>query len=251
MDAHDYVLRGLNEARAYTQEGSVRARYCFEQAAELDPTYALAYALAYARLAFNHIYQWIAGWSDNRVQILDKGLAYAEKAVELDSSLALAHAALCWAQVWQENFDDAISAGWQALKLDPNNIVAHERLGLTLAWGRKPEKSLSIFEDAQRLNPLEPYHFERGCAYYMLADDKGAIRLLDASIAQQPNFIPSHLFLAASHWRLQQQTEAQMAAAAVKRINPHYTIGEHMHACFRHEDDLTAFQEALRASGLV
>ena len=103
IDAYDYVLRGMKETWAYTMEGSARARYCFESALDLDP----GYAIACARLALNYIYRWIVGWSKTREESINKGFELATKAVALDDQLALAHAALCWAHLWQGEHDEA------------------------------------------------------------------------------------------------------------------------------------------------
>ena len=247
VDAHDYLLRGLAEAQQYTREGSTRARYCYERAIELDPNYAAAFA----RLCQNYIYCWIANWDTDAHATLDVGLELARRAVALDQELALVQATLCWAEAWQGNFDSAITAGRRALELDSNDVVARERLALTLAWAGEPKESLAVLDRAQALNPLEPYSFELGCAYYMDEQFERAAGYLRDSAARQPNFIPAYLFLAASEWRLGNQQAAGEAARAVRRVNPQYGLGERFHATFRHRKDRDVMREALRGAGLT
>jgi len=81
----------MKKSRAYTREGSARARDYFERAVELDPYYAVAYA----RLSMNLIFRWIVNWSQSREESIETGLKFAEKAVSPDGKLALAHTALC------------------------------------------------------------------------------------------------------------------------------------------------------------
>jgi adenylate cyclase len=107
IDAYDYVLRGMKESQTNTPESSVRARYCFESALELDPEYSAAYA----RLALNYIFSWILDWNSSREDTIGKGLELAMKAVALDGKLALAHAALCWGHLWNGDHDKAITEG--------------------------------------------------------------------------------------------------------------------------------------------
>ena len=125
IDAYDYVLRGMKETQSNTMEGSARARYCFESALELDPNYAVAYA----RLALNYVFRWIQDWSKSKEESIDKGLEFALKAVAIDSQLAMAHAALCWAYLWQGEHDKAIASG--RLTLPRDSVLQFDRSART------------------------------------------------------------------------------------------------------------------------
>lgn len=113
VDAYDYVLRGTSEARTFTKEGEIRARYCFEQALKLDA----GYSAAYARLSVIYVYWWIAGWTDSREESLEQGLELAKQAVALDDGTSLCHAALCWALLWtktSKTLYQKVSAPWRS-----------------------------------------------------------------------------------------------------------------------------------------
>ncbi|MBV1931700.1 MAG: hypothetical protein KUG71_08275 [Porticoccaceae bacterium] len=246
VDAYDYVLRGMKEAEADTIEGFARARYCFEQALELDPNYATAYA----RLAMNAIYRWIAGWSNSRKESLDKGFELAGRAVSLDGKLALAHAALCWAYLWQGRHDQAISEGQIAIKCDPNDVVALERLSLCMIWAGEPEAALPLIEKAKRLNPTRTYHFPQGVAMFMLHQYDLAITLLEADLDNSPNFLPAALYLAASKGLASQDKNAASVVAAIKRIDPTYNLSRHVRTHFKNIEDQDRFMAGLERAGL-
>lgn len=246
VDAYDYVLRGMKEADADTIEGFARARYCFEQALELDPNYATAYA----RLAMNAIYRWIAGWSNSREESLDKGFELAGRAVSLDGKLALAHAALCWAYLWQGRHDQAISEGELAIKCDPNDVVALERLSLSMIWAGESEAALPLIEKARRLNPGRTYNFPEGVAMFMLQRYDQAIELFSAELDNSPNFLPAALYLAASNALSGQDQNAASVVAAIKQIDPGFRITQQVRTHFKRLEDQNRFIQGLERAGL-
>ncbi len=204
IDAYDYVLRGMKETQANTMEGSVRARYCFESALELDPNYAAAFA----RLALNYIFRWIQDWSKSKEDSLDKGLEFALKAVAIDSQLAMAHAALSWAYLWHGEHDKAIAEGRLATELDPDDVLAVERLAMSMIFSGDAELSLPLIEKARRLNPNFTYDFVHGLAMFMMSNYVEAIEDTQRSFVLSPNFVPAGLYLAASHALAGNQSEA-------------------------------------------
>jgi adenylate cyclase len=248
IDAHDYLLRGIKETQVNTMEGSARARYCFESSLELDPEYAAAYA----RLAINYIFRWIQHWNKSEKETLDKGLEFALKAVAIDNQLALAHAALCWAYLWQGGeHDKAIAEGKLALELDPDDVVALERLALIMIFAGNAESGLPLIEKARRLNPNQSYEFPRGIARFMMSDYSGAIEMLQSDFDQHPNFIPSGLYLAASHALVGSRSEAEASVAEILKVSPDYQLSKEFLRHFKNQDDRVRFVTGLRQAGLL
>ncbi len=246
IDAYDYVLRGMKEARDHSLEGSVRARYCFESALAIDP----GYATAYARLALNYIYRWIYGDSSNRFDTIDKGFELASKAVALDDQLALAHTALCWAHLWQGDHDKAIAAGQLAIELDPCDVLAIARLALSMIFAGEAESSLPLIDRASLLNPGETYDFIRGVAMFMLRRYDEAIIHNQTEFDRSPNFIPAGMYLAASQALNGLESEAAATVVKILRINPGYKLSTDFRSHFRNPEDRERFVAALRQSGL-
>jgi adenylate cyclase len=245
IDAYDYVLRGMKESQTNTPENSVRARYCFESALELDPEYSAAYA----RLALNYIFSWILDWNSSRRETIDKGLELAKKAVALDGKLALAHAALCWAYLWDGDHDKAIGEGRIAIELDSDDMVAHERLALSLIWAGDAKSGLLLIDKARRLNPVETYGFVRGVAMFMLANYDEAIKILLSDIELNPKFIPSRLYLAASYALVGNDAKALSAAADIRQLSPKFNFTRDNRTQFKIPEDRKRFVEGLRIAG--
>ncbi len=247
IKAYDYVLRGMTESRANTEEGSARARYCFESALRLDPDYAVAYA----RLALNYIYRWILGWNKSPKESIDVGFELALKAVSIDDQLALAHAALCWAHLWRGEHDKAIAEGKIAIELDADDVVALERLALCMIFAGDPASSLPLIAKAKRLNPSETYNFARGVAAFMVSNYTEAIQYLQSQFELSPNFIPAGLYLAASHILAGNKLEAAATIAKIKQISPGFTLGDQSSIHIKDSRDRERLMDALRQTSLV
>ena len=246
IDAYDYVLRGMKETQANTMEGSARARYCFESALELDPDYATAYA----RLALNYVFRWALNWSKSKEDTLEKGLEFALKAVAIDNQLAISHAALCWVHLWRGAHDSAIGEGQLAIELDPSDVVALERLALSMIWAGHAESTLPLIDKAKRLNPSETYDFPRGVAMFMMPNYDEAIRFMQSNVDLSPNFIPAKFYLAASHVLAGNEREAKAAVASILQVNPNYRRATDSRTHFKNPEDHQLFDDALRKAGL-
>jgi len=246
IDAYDYVLRGMKETQANTMEGTARARYCFESALELDPDYATAYA----RLALNYIFRWIQDWSKSKEDSIDKGLEFALKAVAIDSQLAMAHAALCWAYLWQGEHDKAIAEGRLAIDLDPDDVLALERLAMSMIFSGDAELSLPLIEKARRLNPNFTYDFVHGVAMFMMSNYGEAIEDTQRSFSLSPHFVPAGLYLAASHALTGNQSEAAAAVAKIRQFSPSYQLRDGFLTQFKNSEDRERFISGLRQAGL-
>ncbi len=132
----------LDAYRAFT-EGSLRLESLdldemekaiddFERAVSLDGRYAPAYTgLASAEFA-----QYETTRSDNvpARQLLERAIAHARHAVELDEGLAEAHATLALALVSDWKTSEAVAAAQRAVALEPSNWRHLFRLGHA-SWG--------------------------------------------------------------------------------------------------------------------
>ena len=241
VEAYDYLLRGIKEAGQYTREGYAKAEYCFTTALELDP----GYANAYGRCGLNAVYQWIGGWNNSFAETIERGIALAKQAIALDEQNAFAHAALCWALLWNDNHDAAVEAGERAVTLDPNDVTALERLAFALAWSGRAEEGLQYLAKAQLLNPLHGYHFPTAVCYFALERYPAAMDCLHSSINANPTFLPSHLYLAASLSLLDRDEEARPVVKAIRELNPNYSPPKLRHANFKYAKDKDRFSHAL------
>lgn len=245
MRGYDYVLLGIKEARPFTKEGSANARYCYERAIEIDPNYADAHA----RLSFNRVYQWIAGWDNSHETSTALGLELAQKAVVLDETSSFTHASLCWALTWNGKHDQAIEIGRKACTLNPNDVDALERLSMTLVWANETEAAQEVIARTKRLNPLEPYNAQLGMLSYMQHNYSQAVSFFERSLEMHPYFFPSHVYLASIFGSMGQIDKAEKMVSKIFEIDPAYVFVRERFAQFKHPADRDRFEQGLSAAG--
>jgi len=193
----------------------------FEKAIALDPQYAAAYAF----LGFLYTVRWALYWSQNP-QILEQGLALAQKALALNDLLPVTHRVLCWTYVWKKQHDLALAEGLKAIALDPNDADSYSILSQALNFAGKPEEAIGFAEKAIRLNPHYPaaYITSLGWAYELLGRDEEAIVAVKRAVALNPDWLPPHLFLAAIYSNLGREEEARAEAAEMLQINSNFSL---------------------------
>jgi adenylate cyclase len=148
-EAHDAYLKGRYFLQSFSQERVRKAIEQFEQAIKIDPNFALAYTgLADA---YNYGEDWYYPAND----VMPKARAAAQKALQLDDSIAEAHTTL---GIGLYEYDYNLPAGERefrrAIELNPNYAEAHVWYGyLLLAQGRF-DQSLAEMNRAVELDPL-------------------------------------------------------------------------------------------------
>ena len=221
LAAYDDYLRGREHFNRFTQEANAQARQMFEQALELDPQYAEAYAL----LGSTYFAEWAFQWRQDP-QALDQALALAQRAVVLDDSLAQAHVTLGGVYLWKKQHDQAIAEGERAIALDANFAEAYTWLGEALRRVGRPEEALGLLEKAMRLNPHYPpfYIYQLGEAYRYTGRYEEAIAAYKKALTHIPDLLIAHLGLAVIYSELDREEEARAEVAEVLRLNPKYSL---------------------------
>lgn len=149
VTAYGLYLRGRYAWNKRTQEGIAEGIRYFEQAAAVDPNYALAYT----GLADSYALQL-----DYRSVPVAEGFARAEafarKAIAIDETVAEAHASLAWSLfIHGWDWEGASREYRRALELDPRYASAHHWYAFLLAARGRPEEALVQGHTALELDP--------------------------------------------------------------------------------------------------
>lgn len=218
VEAHDALLRGLSEYWHYSPEGCAAAQTFFRQSLQLDPNYAVAHAW----LARSYVLQYSMGWNLRDTETLSPALEHAQRAVDLDDFLPLAHAMLGWVQLWRRNTDVAIEAGRRACALNPNDADAHLFLSYTFSAAGCEEEALRHIEQGMQLNPhpSSVYLLALGQAYLALEDYEAACAAFNKGIELNSGFVANHAYLAVYYALLGRMDEAAAEAAETCKIFP-------------------------------
>ncbi len=148
-EAHEAYLRGLYEIREHTTEGAEKAIEYFRQALAHDPNDALAYA----GLAIAYYDQ--STFQKAPLDVMPKAKAAAARALELDNTLAEAHASLGYVKlVFDWDWPGAEGEFRRALELNPSLPGAHAGYARYLMTLRRTEECLQELQRAKALDPL-------------------------------------------------------------------------------------------------
>ncbi len=173
-EAYQIYLRGRYHANQTTEAELRKSIEYFQQAIDKDPRYALAYAgLADSYSALGGGWMYLPP-----TDTLPKAKAAAEKALELDDTLAEAHAALAYTTFFDWDWSGAEREFKRAIELNPNSALSHARYGECLKTRLRFNESIAEAQRALELDPLSPDTFSQIGNFYLMT------RRYDESIAQ-------------------------------------------------------------------
>jgi serine/threonine-protein kinase len=202
LTAYGLYLRGRYAWNKRTQEGVAEGIQYFEQAIAADPTYAPAYTGLADSYALHVDYRNVPV-----AEGFERAKAYARKALELDETLAEAHASLAWSLfVYDWDWEGAEREFRRAVELDPLYATAHQWYAFLLASSGRHEEALVEGHTAQELDPASlsvrrslgwlylyarryeqaQYHLSRVIAMNPTAEE--SFRVLGLTFALQGNF---------------------------------------------------------------
>ena len=194
VQAYQLYLKGRFYSNKRNEESLKRGVDYFQQAIEKDPNYALAYsglADSYSGIAAVFI-----SAMPPREAMLKMKLA-AQKAVELDDTLAEAHTSLGELKFrGDRDWSGAEREFKRALALNPNYTRAHDEYTQYLVAMGRFEESFAEAKRAQALDPVSPRTYaELGFAYYFAGRYDQAIEEYQRALELDPNFLNAHWLL--------------------------------------------------------
>ena len=196
LEAYKAYLNGRYFMAKRTPDGIRTAIGFFEEAVGKDPKYALAWdGLADANALLN-TYAFVAP-----AEVFTRARQAAQRALELDSTLAEAYATLGYIglnNTW--DWPDVERAFGRSIQLNPNYATAHHWYSLFLnAMGRNADAMREI----QRAVELDPVSLiinrEVGRTYYYAGDNVRALSALRRTLELDPSFRSAHVWVARAY----------------------------------------------------
>ena len=149
VEAHNAYLQGHFYSVRRNAEDYRKAIDYFDQAIQLDPNYALAYAER------SEVWTVIGDLTGQRSTAFPKARSDAEKAVAIAPSLAEAHAALGWVRAFTEwKFAEGLRELQRAKELSPANPTANDLLARVIVYTGQMEEAERQARQAVELDPL-------------------------------------------------------------------------------------------------
>jgi len=222
IEAYLKVLQGRHYINLQSKESNVIARQMAKEAIALDPDFPTAYTL----LGSTYLLDVYLGSSKSAKESLEQAEELYRKAIALDDSFAPAHSALCHVYVHRRLYEEAIAEGERAVALNPSAAPAYGWLGTALRFAGREEEAVSTYEKAMRLDPFPSAVLLTGLgnAYHMVGRYEEALTAFKRARSRDPDNMFVHLGLARTYSALNQEKEAQVAAAEVMRIDPKFSL---------------------------
>lgn len=149
--AYGAYLRGRHHWNKRTLDGLNRSMEYFNQAVDIDPTFALGYAGLADAFNMQGSYSYLPPRD-----VLPRAGAMARRALSLDSTLAEAHAALAAFQFnYEWDWEAAEKTFLHALRLNPGYATAHHWYAQLLIATGRTEESFQAMARAAELDPLD------------------------------------------------------------------------------------------------
>ena len=151
-EAHDAYLKGRYFWNLRTEEGLMKGTELFQQAIEKDP----GYALAYAGLADSYGVLGLRALTAPK-EAYPRAKAAASKALEMNETLAEAHASMGLAELeYDWDWVEAEKEFKRAIELNPSYATAHQWYAVYLSAMGRHNEALAEIKRAEDLDPLSP-----------------------------------------------------------------------------------------------
>ncbi len=232
-----------------TKDGVLKALDLAKEAVDLDPNYAFAYKVLGAA---HGVTLWLQ-MSKNPRETLKRTIELHQRSVELNDSLAIAHAGLGYWLMYVRQHDKAVAEGERAFILEPGSADTIHVYAAILTYAGRRKEAIPLFEEALRLNPKPPTVYLRH--YGVALRDSGLYKEANAqaerAIKNEPDDLIAWVLLVSSLSLSGREEEARAAAKEVMRINPKFSVAR-IQKLTPHKDRAVAkrFGDGLRKAGL-
>jgi TolB-like protein/class 3 adenylate cyclase/Tfp pilus assembly protein PilF len=253
LEAYDYYLRGLASHYRYTREGTAEALTLLQRAVELDPEFALAYAVQARCYVARRSMAW-----DDRAHDLVEAERVSRLALSLDRSdarvLAFAGHTLRFVVGHPE---EGLALLDQAVRLDPNFATGWGwRAAARNAFGQ-PELAIEDLERALRLSPLDVSIFlpqgQMAISHFLCDRYDDACSWAVTSLQSRPNHLTALLVLMAAHAMAGRLDAARRATATYLQLNPPARLSnimDQLGSLFQQDAIVAKFKRGLCLAGL-
>jgi len=197
LEAYSLYLQGNYYAEKRTPQALNKSIEYFNEAIELDPEFAHAYA----GLAKSYNLTVIYGYLPPKT-IFPRAKAAALRSLEIADMLGEVHSELARIMYWYDwDWPGAEKEFRRAIELAPGYPRAHQGYAEFLSHKGRHDEALDQIEQAQELDPLYLIsHLNEGEILYYARRFDQAIQKLNNTIEMEPNFFFPYLSLGLSYF---------------------------------------------------
>ncbi|MGO4678048.1 adenylate/guanylate cyclase domain-containing protein [Bosea sp. 2YAB26] len=223
LTTYDLYLRGRSLRQVGSKDKALAARAMFEKAIELDPTFAPALA----EMAFAYYRGVALRWdTPDREAALEKGLAFAQRALGADPTLPMAHMVMGDLLLRRHAHDEAARWAKRAVELNPNDAEYYAGLANIISFMGRSEEAIALMQRAFVLDPLHSPNYDMylGRALLLSRRFDEALPYLRDCARRAPDYWPCHLFSAVTDAHMGHNDAAKAALDELRRSSPIRTV---------------------------
>jgi adenylate cyclase len=225
LDCYLKIMEGNDLVSRRNIRDNNLARRIAEEALAMCPEVPTAYLL----MANVHSLDYWLGSTRSPRGSLDKAIELVQKALALDDTTAEAHGFLGYLYTQKKEYEKGIAQGERAVALNPGDPTVLTYYAMSLNFAGRSEEAITLLQKAIRLNPVGSYYnhlsnHQFGNALLYTGRYEEAVSAYKKAIQRAPNYMWSHLMLAATYSMMGREKEAQAEAAEVLRINPKFSL---------------------------
>jgi eukaryotic-like serine/threonine-protein kinase len=168
-EAYQFYLKGRYYWNKRTAENLRKAMEQFQQAADHDPNYALAYS------GLADCYVLLPEYSGAASsEAIPKAIGFAQRALQFDDTLAAAHTSLAYAYENLWRWEESEKEFLLAIELDPDYPTARHWYSLLLRDTGRVDQAIAELKRAQQLDPLSRVIGQTLASVYITKGDVNA-----------------------------------------------------------------------------
>ena len=203
-ESYQFYLRGRYYWNKRTAENVKKAIDQFQQAADKDPNYALAYVGLADCFLLQEDYVGIPA-----TETYPKAKAFAQRALQLDDSLAEAHTSLAYVYTNLWEWEQAEEEFKRSIKLNSNYSTAPHWYSICLLGLGRIDDAMAEIKRAHELDPLSPViGTTLTYAYFAEGDVNASIAQCKTVIDLDPNYPRAHEYLGLGYLKQGRYSEA-------------------------------------------
>jgi TolB-like protein/Tfp pilus assembly protein PilF len=192
LDAYNHYLRGRQSMALRTREALEQALANFEQAAEIDPEFALAWV----GIADSVHLLWEIGAYDG-AEHLERHAMAAEKALALNDQLGEAYTSMAFVYAERDEHDKGMAAFEKAIELNASYAQAYLWYANEQRGAGREKKRLALLYKAAQLDPRSSLiQLNIAGALMELEREREARDAVDSLLEMDPDFVHAHSMLA-------------------------------------------------------
>ena len=220
LQAYEYYQRGQAALLVRQGSGNEAARQMFRRAIELDTTFARAYS----GLALTYAADYRNGWATDGPAALERAFELARTASEINPDVPETYWALAYVHAQRREHEQALKYLERSVSLYPSFADGYALMASVKTFAGQPAASIPLMRTAMRLNPRSGYLYflVLGRAYFFLGDLEQARFNLEEALKRNPEYLETHVYMAALQVLLGDKSSAAWEADQVRALEPQF-----------------------------